>query len=60
MNHHHEPAGEVPFAVRLRILRQRRRGSALQHLTAEALWLVLLGGMGIFIVTELLGIAGKA
>jgi hypothetical protein len=60
MNRRQETSSEVPFAVRLRIIRQRRRGSALHHLTAEALWVVLLTGIGIVIVTQLLGITGKA
>jgi hypothetical protein len=60
MNHPHESSGELPFAVRLRMLRRKRRAGAFHRVTAEALWLVVLAAAGALFLTELLGTFGRA
>jgi len=51
---------ELPFAVRLRMLRRTRRRMAIRLLTGEALWIALLAGVGIFVATELIVALGRA
>jgi hypothetical protein len=60
MNRHPESSAELPFAVRLEMLRRKRRAGAFRRLTSEALWLVLLAAVGLLFVSGLLGAIGRA
>lgn len=53
-------AEALPLAVRLKIIRRKRRAGAFHRMTVEALWLVLLAAAGLVVVTGLLGTIGRA
>jgi hypothetical protein len=60
MNRQPESPGELSFEVRLRMLRRKRRAGAFHRLASDALWLVVLAGAALLVVTELVGAIGRA
>jgi hypothetical protein len=54
-----QAAEALPLAVRLKIIRRRRRTGAFHRMTVEALWLVFLAAAGVLVVTGLLGAIGR-
>jgi hypothetical protein len=51
---------ELPFDVRMRILRRSRRRLTVQRLTDNALWIGLLLTLGAVVATELFAAVGRA
>lgn len=51
---------ELPFAVRMRMLRQARRRMTLHQLTDEALWIAIVAAVVIIVATELIVAIGRA
>lgn len=60
MNQEHRHSVELPFAVRLQMLRRSRRRMTFHRLTDNALWVAFLAAMGIFVATGLIAAIGRA
>lgn len=53
-------APELPYAVRLRMLRRARRRMTINRLTDNALWIALIAAAGIIVATELIVAISRA
>jgi hypothetical protein len=51
---------ELPFPIRQRRARNARRSRSLRSLRQFAVWAVVLGGLGVFVATELIGALTRA
>jgi hypothetical protein len=60
MSSKHLDERELPFSIRYRRARKARRSRSLRSFREFAVWTVVLGGLGVFLATELIGALTRA
>jgi hypothetical protein len=56
----HGTLHELPFDARMRLMRKSRRRLAVQRITDNVLWIVIVLALGVVVATELVAAVSRA